>query len=243
MKKFFRILFLILVVTAINTAQKMKGQNLKLFRINELSQKNSETPEPFYQFLNEESFSSFIYELPANAKDEQTPHKLDEVYYVQKGVSEFSVDGKKVFNVKPGSVIYVKAGVEHRFTNIKEDLQIIVLFSKKPPKSSAPDWKGFQLVDLQKVEKKDENVWNKFLTVPTMLYGLYLLPDKLNGDKPLVHKVDEINIVVKGSGKFKTDDEDINVSPGLVFCVKAGTHHNFYDLDSNMQILILFQNK
>jgi len=35
--------------------------------------------------------------------------------------------------VQPGSVIYVKAGVSHRFHSIKEELNVLVFFSTAAP--------------------------------------------------------------------------------------------------------------
>ena len=72
--------------------------------------------------------SAGLYDLPAGGQDDQTPHDSDEAYYVIRGRAVFRADRKSTA-VGPGSVIYVRAGVEHRFAEIEEDLQLLVFFS------------------------------------------------------------------------------------------------------------------
>jgi mannose-6-phosphate isomerase-like protein (cupin superfamily) len=65
--------------------------------------------------------------------DDQSPHAEDEVYVVSSGRGRLVTDDGSVA-VEPGSVIYVPAGQAHRFTDIEEDLAIVVLFA--PPYGS-----------------------------------------------------------------------------------------------------------
>lgn len=161
----------------------------KHFDLDYLAEKNVDTARPYFQFLDEPSFSAGLYELPADSKDQQQPHDFDEIYYVTKGTATLVVgsDSKKV---GPGSIVYVKANVPHQFRDIEDDLQVLVIFSKTPSNSKGADWKTVEIDKL--VEQRDPatNVWNLFLDVPTMAFGLYMLPGKLGGDDLLTHKVD-----------------------------------------------------
>ena len=67
---------------------------------------------------------------PAGSTDRQTPHREDEVYYVLGGRGKIRVD-RDVRAVQPGSMVYVAAGVEHRFHDIEEDLRVLVFWA--PP--------------------------------------------------------------------------------------------------------------
>lgn len=59
--------------------------------------------------------------------DPQQPHTQDEIYIVASGSGEFVNDGeRKPFS--PGDIIFVKAGVEHRFEAFTEDFQTWVVF-------------------------------------------------------------------------------------------------------------------
>lgn len=59
--------------------------------------------------------------------DPQKPHTQDEIYIVASGSGEFVNDGeRKAFG--PGDIIFVKAGVEHRFENFTSDFQTWVVF-------------------------------------------------------------------------------------------------------------------
>ena len=69
-----------------------------------------------------------VYVLRAGGIDVQKPHKEDEVYYVVRGRARMKV-GEEEEVVKPGSVIFVAAKVEHRFFDISEELELLVFFA------------------------------------------------------------------------------------------------------------------
>jgi len=83
-------------------------------------------------FLEREALSSGIYRLPKGGVDGQSPHADDEVYHVLAGRARLTA-GEETFAVEPGSIVYVAAGVEHRFHDIEEDLEVLVFFSKYRP--------------------------------------------------------------------------------------------------------------
>jgi mannose-6-phosphate isomerase-like protein (cupin superfamily) len=59
--------------------------------------------------------------------DRQQPHDRDEVYVVTSGSGTFVYDGeRKPF--KSGDLLFVPAGVEHRFENFTDDFATWVLF-------------------------------------------------------------------------------------------------------------------
>ena len=111
-------------------ANQEESSALLKFNIDELSTQNATTDLPYLEFMRVESMSAYIYELPAGASDEQTPHDQDEIYYVVKGKSDFTVDGE-TSAIKPGDILYVKKFAQHLFSNITEDLSLLVVFA--PP--------------------------------------------------------------------------------------------------------------
>lgn len=70
------------------------------------------------------------YSIPAGGLDDQLPHSEDEVYVVTAGSATLRAGGETVA-VRPGSVVYVPAGEEHRFTDVTGDLALLVFFA--PP--------------------------------------------------------------------------------------------------------------
>jgi quercetin dioxygenase-like cupin family protein len=68
------------------------------------------------------------YCVPAGGTDDQGPHTEDEIYVVTAGRSRIVTPGGSR-EVGPGSVIFVPAGEEHRFTDIAEDLALLVVFA------------------------------------------------------------------------------------------------------------------
>ena len=60
-------------------------------------------------------------------KDEQTPHTRDELYVVARGHGTF-INGDKEHHFGVGDVLFVPAGVEHRFEDFTDDFGTWVIF-------------------------------------------------------------------------------------------------------------------
>jgi mannose-6-phosphate isomerase-like protein (cupin superfamily) len=74
------------------------------------------------------TLSLTIARWPAGSLDDQIPHGEDEVYYVAAGRGRLDIGGDAV-EVRPGSIAFVGAGVDHRFSHIVEDLEVLVFWS------------------------------------------------------------------------------------------------------------------
>jgi quercetin dioxygenase-like cupin family protein len=85
------------------------------------------------EFMRGETVSMGVYRLKQGSLDEQKPHTEDEVYFVTRGRARFQA-GESAQDVKAGSIIFVEAGREHRFVDIAEDLEALVIFT--PPEGS-----------------------------------------------------------------------------------------------------------
>lgn len=59
--------------------------------------------------------------------DTQTPHKQDEIYVIIKGHATFYRDGEKT-SCRKNDVLFVPAGMEHRFENFSDDFATWVIF-------------------------------------------------------------------------------------------------------------------
>jgi mannose-6-phosphate isomerase-like protein (cupin superfamily) len=62
-----------------------------------------------------------------HGKDEQTPHTRDELYVVAQGSGTF-VNGDDQHTFSAGDVLFVPAGVEHRFEDFTDDFGTWVIF-------------------------------------------------------------------------------------------------------------------
>lgn len=59
--------------------------------------------------------------------DDQTPHEQDELYIIADGGGWF-VKGAERVPFAPGDVLFVEAGVEHRFVDFTDDFATWVVF-------------------------------------------------------------------------------------------------------------------
>ncbi len=98
------------------------------FEFSQVVEKQQKSGKLYLEFLRVSALSAGVYVLPAGQPDPQQPHHEDEVYYVVSGRGMIRV-AEEDRQVQAGSVIYVAAGVEHRFHSITEDLRILVFFA------------------------------------------------------------------------------------------------------------------
>ena len=82
---------------------------------------------PYLEFISVPDLSVGLYVLRPGQPDLQQPHTEDEVYYVVSGRGRITVGGE-VRDVRTGSVVFVAAGVPHRFHDITEELVLLVAF-------------------------------------------------------------------------------------------------------------------
>jgi mannose-6-phosphate isomerase-like protein (cupin superfamily) len=106
------------------------------FQLEDLIERAEGEQQHWVQFLDRSSLYAGLYRLPKGGTDGQTPHDLDEVYYVAKGRAVLEVDGERTA-AEPGSILFVAAGAPHRFVDIEQDLEVVVLFSKATPEPGA----------------------------------------------------------------------------------------------------------
>jgi mannose-6-phosphate isomerase-like protein (cupin superfamily) len=98
------------------------------FHIDELSRQRAKESKPYLEFLRVPTMSAGVYVLAEGATDPQTPHRQDEMYYVVRGRARMQI-GSDHAEVRPGSVIFVEADLEHRFYDIQEELEVVVFFA------------------------------------------------------------------------------------------------------------------
>jgi mannose-6-phosphate isomerase-like protein (cupin superfamily) len=101
---------------------------MQAFRLDDLLRQHLAGGEHWSEFLRVPALSMGLYTLPAGSVDPQEPHDEDEVYYVISGRATIRV-GDEDRPVQPGVLVFVAAGVEHRFHSIQEDLAVLVFFA------------------------------------------------------------------------------------------------------------------
>jgi mannose-6-phosphate isomerase-like protein (cupin superfamily) len=82
----------------------------------------------YLEFLNVPALSCGLYSLAAGSKDMQAPHDEDEVYFVLSGRARMRL-GDEEREIKPGTLLYIRAATEHSFFEIVEDMTLLVIFA------------------------------------------------------------------------------------------------------------------
>ncbi len=103
------------------------------FELADVDRRREAAGRPYLEFIRSSELSTGLDCLPAGGVDGQSPHTEDEVYVVLRGRARIRV-GADDAPVGPGSVVFVAAGVDHRFHDIEEDLSVVVVFA--PPEGA-----------------------------------------------------------------------------------------------------------
>jgi mannose-6-phosphate isomerase-like protein (cupin superfamily) len=93
-------------------------------------------PNHWIEHLVSNDLSIGTYSIPAGGLDDQRPHYEDEIYVVQTGRATLVTDSGSA-EAGPGSVLFVPARERHQWTDIREDLTLIVIVAP-PYKSREP---------------------------------------------------------------------------------------------------------
>jgi mannose-6-phosphate isomerase-like protein (cupin superfamily) len=81
--------------------------------------------ERFAELFTHGTLSVEVY--APRGQDPQSPHTKDEVYVVVQGSGRFRNGGER-HPFGPGDVLFVAAGVDHRFEDFTDDLVVWVIF-------------------------------------------------------------------------------------------------------------------
>jgi mannose-6-phosphate isomerase-like protein (cupin superfamily) len=100
---------------------------MDVFELREVEAIRRESGKLYQEFLRVKDLSAGLYVLEAGATDPQQPHREDELYYVVSGQATITV-GDEERPIGPGSLVFVGAEVAHRFHDISERLELLVVF-------------------------------------------------------------------------------------------------------------------
>jgi mannose-6-phosphate isomerase-like protein (cupin superfamily) len=103
-------------------------QMANFFNISDAERLREQSGKRYSEFLRVPAMSAGVYVLPVGGADPQSPHREDEMYYVVRGRARMRA-GSEDQAVSDGSIIFVAAGVEHRFYDITEKLIVLVFFA------------------------------------------------------------------------------------------------------------------
>jgi mannose-6-phosphate isomerase-like protein (cupin superfamily) len=81
----------------------------------------------YQEFVRSSDLSVGVYRLEPGSTDSQQPHNEDELYYVVAGRARFT-SGDQTVEVAPGLCLFVPARESHRFHDIVERLELLVVF-------------------------------------------------------------------------------------------------------------------
>jgi mannose-6-phosphate isomerase-like protein (cupin superfamily) len=97
------------------------------FELTDLAARREASGRAYLEFLRVPDLSLGLYVLAPGQPDLQQAHTEDEAYVVLAGAGRITV-GDEARDVREGSVVFVAAGVPHRFHDITEELRIVVVF-------------------------------------------------------------------------------------------------------------------
>ncbi|MDQ4061239.1 MAG: cupin domain-containing protein [Pseudomonadota bacterium] len=96
-----------------------------LVSLNDIRRNIPDSGRPYHYPIRHGSMRVGVY--APRGRDPQQPHTQDEIYIVINGSGTF-VKGDERRPFRPGDVIFVEAGVVHRFEDFSDDFETWVVF-------------------------------------------------------------------------------------------------------------------
>ena len=124
-----KFLLLVVLIWEFSPIQLRAQDNMEFefFSFSELIKKREETGRSYYRFFDNESWSAGLYHLGEGLLDEQSPHELDEVYYVISGTGFLKINDKD-YKVSKNKLFFVEKNVEHFFHGNTNELKVLYFF-------------------------------------------------------------------------------------------------------------------
>jgi mannose-6-phosphate isomerase-like protein (cupin superfamily) len=100
------------------------------YSISDLREQQQNSGAAWLEFLKLPTLSMGVYSVPAGTNDREShgAHDQDEVYVGISGAGRLTADEQE-YDIETGTVVYVKAGVQHYFHDVTDDLTLLVHFS------------------------------------------------------------------------------------------------------------------
>ena len=99
------------------------------YDLDDLKAQREQSGKPYLEFLRTPTLSMGLYVLKMGVTDLQAPHTRDETYHILRGRAMCRI-GDEERPIQAGTILFIRAGVEHRFHSITEDLDILVFFEE-----------------------------------------------------------------------------------------------------------------
>jgi mannose-6-phosphate isomerase-like protein (cupin superfamily) len=98
---------------------------------------------------------------------------------------------------------------------------------------------AFDLADLDRQNRQQQELYLEFLKTPAMSAGLYRLAAG-STDPQHPHGEDEIYYVIAGQAQIRVAGEDRPVGPGAIVYVPAHVEHRFHTIREELTVLVFF---
>jgi len=209
------------------------------FAIDALQAERERRDVGFLTVLDDRPFRMGLLHAPKSTEVGLVPHGRDAVYYVVSGSGRISSDSADV-DAQEGHAIFVRGDVEHEIWNVSADLDLLVIFRLTPPAPDSPALVAYAPDEMTRGGGFEEPVFNPLLTTPTLGLGMYLVP-KGGGDDLMVHRTDELKIIVNGTARFEIGAGGLRASPGEIALIPDGVLHRFRKVADPLDVLVVWE--
>ena len=238
--KFAGLALILSVVVFVNLSAQPETPAFQTFELSELIAQLEESDSTSTLFLDESSMSAEVVLQTSASFDFRSESEFDQIYYFFQGQAQLVADGSSIA-IEPGLAVFSRGGTERYLEAVSEELFYISVTVKQPANLNSPSFRTHTMAEMESTRSSNQNVWNPFLRENNVIFGLYMLPERIGGDGRLVHPFDELNIVVRGSSKFEVDNDVVDISEASIMFVRAGLGHYFHSLKEDTAILILWE--
>jgi mannose-6-phosphate isomerase-like protein (cupin superfamily) len=96
-----------------------------------------------------------------------------------------------------------------------------------------------RISEIAERRARQGNAYLEFLRATSMSAGVYVLAAGAV-DRQSPHQQDELYFVVQGKARMRAGREDHSITGGSLIFVPAQEQHQFYDIEEELTVLVLF---
>lgn len=209
------------------------------FEAVEISNLASQLIDGYVMAFEKPSMTVGYVELASTEISGRPQTTSDEVFFIYDGSGTITV-GETEQEISKGEAVIVQGSLASKLSTTS-NLQVVVVTLKENGFAAAGGFKHYSTTQISSKKSSNANGWNPFIQQSNVLFGLYSLPQSLGGDQTLTHTWEELNIVTSGSSRFSMGDQTVNVKRGSIVFVNEGIGHFFDQLNSSIDIMILWE--
>lgn len=194
----------------------------------------------FLTVLDERQFRLGILNVPRGPDSGLIVNRLSAVYLVVAGSGRIATDSVDI-EVGEGHMVFVRGDAEHRIHQVQEELDIVVILRVASPNVADPEIAAFTPEEMAEGVDPEAATFNLLSNYETLGLAMYMVPKGTGADLPMIHRMDELKLILGGFGRLDIGTQGIAAEEGAIAFIPDGVQHQFRRVADALKVLVVWE--